>query len=120
MLPTILILECSLPSDKPEIDLLGIEEQWLPAGPGKGSRCSKQDISIMHFVIASIGNKTFLSATCWFFGRSFYDNLKYPIGFVATGWSGTTVEEWSSPDALKKCRIDGKHNPQLHPYVVTR
>ena len=39
--------------------------------------------------------------------------LKYPIGFVATDWGGTTIEVWSSPYLLKKCGMDGIYNPQL-------
>ncbi|XP_065890778.1 sialate O-acetylesterase-like [Dysidea avara] len=79
-----------------EIDLLGIDAVWSVAGPNT----------------IGDGNWTYFSATCWFFGRNLYDNLKYPIGLVATSWEGTTIEVWSSPDALKKCGIDGPLLPE--------
>ena len=74
---------------------------------------------MIHHTLGSVGHGdwSYFSATCWFFGRNLYDNLKYPIGLVATDWGGTPVEAWSSPDALKKCGMDGKHNPQVHKYV---
>jgi len=40
---------------------------------------------------------------CWFFGRDLFQTLDYPIGLIASDWSGTPDEAWSSPDALAKC-----------------
>ena len=45
----------------------------------------------------------YFSATCWYYGIHLYDKLKYPIGLVASSWSGSPIEYWSSPEALEKC-----------------
>ena len=48
----------------------------------------------------------YFSGTCWYYGIHLYQKLKYPIGLVDSSGSGTPVESWSSPDVLKKCRIN--------------
>ena len=48
----------------------------------------------------------YFSAVCWYYGVQLYEELKYPIGLVATTWGGTPVEAWSSPDALATCGIN--------------
>lgn len=53
------------------------------------------------------GNWKYFSAVCWFYGKNLYDQLKRPIGLIATDWGGTPIEAWSSPDALQKCNITG-------------
>ena len=45
-----------------------------------------------------------LCAGCLAETQYMYEYLGYPIGLVATDWSGTSVEAWSSPDALAKCK----------------
>jgi sialate O-acetylesterase len=53
---------------------------------------------------APVGSKEFswLSGTCYFFGRDLYKSLgqRVPIGIVASSWGGQTVETFSSPDAI--------------------
>ena len=48
----------------------------------------------------------YFSATCWIFGRRFYETLGYPIGLLESDWGGTPDEAWMSPDALKQCDLD--------------
>ena len=55
----------------------------------------------------------YFSAVCWFYGKNLYDQLKRPIGLIATDWGGTPVEAWSSPDALHKCNITGDNVDHL-------
>ena len=55
----------------------------------------------------TLGNKpwTYFSAVCWLYGKRLYDNLKYPIGLVASTWRGTPVEAWTDKPTLKKCGV---------------
>ena len=48
----------------------------------------------------------YFSAVCWYYGVQLYEELKYPIGLIATSWGATPVEAWSSPDALAACGIN--------------
>ncbi len=34
------------------------------------------------------------SATAYFFGRALHNELKTPVGLIATSWNGATVESW--------------------------
>lgn len=57
----------------------------------------------------SVPNKQDLapfSALCWLFGRYLYQTIQYPIGLVESSWGGTSVEAWSSYNALKKCGLE--------------
>ncbi|XP_067674175.1 sialate O-acetylesterase-like [Haliotis asinina] len=74
-------------SIKPEVDFLGVLQDWAVA-----SR-------------TSVGGNTwqYFSALCYLYGKQLYSTLKYPIGLVATSYGGTIDEAWSSPDALDKC-----------------
>lgn len=51
------------------------------------------------------GSFTYMSAVCWLFGRSLYDNLHYPIGLISSCWGGTPIEAWSSKRPLKTCGV---------------
>jgi sialate O-acetylesterase len=84
-------------SDTPVRELLAVEQPW----------------SVASSKTVGGGNWTYFSATCWFYGRSIYDTLQYPIGLVDTDWGGTPVEAWSSPDALAKCGIKTKPRAEL-------
>jgi len=50
------------------------------------------------------------SAVAYFFGRDLYKSLKVPIGIILTSWPGTTGEEWTDPDSLRR-------EPVLRPIV---
>lgn len=64
-------------------------------------------IRLMSLVVPleSIGGKdwTYFSAVCWLCGKYLYDELKIPIGLVASTWGGTPIEAWSPPSVLKIC-----------------
>lgn len=60
------------------------------------------------------GNWKYFSAVCWFYGKNLYDQLKRPIGLIATDWGGTPIEAWSSPDALQQCNITGDKVDHLY------
>lgn len=47
------------------------------------------------------------SAVCWLYGRDLYDTYKVPIGLISSDWGGTSIDKWSSPDALAKCKYVG-------------
>ncbi|NXG52474.1 SIAE acetylesterase, partial [Psilopogon haemacephalus] len=51
------------------------------------------------------GNFTYFSAVCWLLGRALYDARRYPVGLVQAAWSGTPIEAWSSPRALRACGL---------------
>ncbi|XP_072013829.1 sialate O-acetylesterase-like [Amphiura filiformis] len=51
----------------------------------------------------AIGNYTYFSAVCWFYGRDLYDTYKVPVGIISTNWGATPVEAWSSPDVINSC-----------------
>lgn len=50
---------------------------------------------------------SYFSAVCWYYGVHLYKTLNYPIGLIASSFSGSPVESWSSPDALSKCGWNG-------------
>jgi hypothetical protein len=64
--------------------------------------------SILFFHPETVGGAAwqYFSAVCWYYGIQLYEELRYPIGLVATTWGGTPVEAWSSPDALATCGIN--------------
>eukprot|EP01084_Bolivina_argentea_P089145 160906_1 len=49
------------------------------------------------------GGNSYFSAVCWFFGKNLYDKMQYPMGLIATDWSGTPIRDWMSKDAIAKC-----------------
>ncbi|XP_035678566.1 sialate O-acetylesterase-like isoform X1 [Branchiostoma floridae] len=76
-------------SDKPLYDLDKILQHWSVASSD------------------SVGGAAwkYFSAVCWFYGRELYNHLGYPIGLVATSYSGTPIETWSPPQVLEDCNI---------------
>ncbi|XP_078607954.1 sialate O-acetylesterase-like [Branchiostoma floridae x Branchiostoma japonicum] len=76
-------------SDKPLYDLYKILQPWSVASSD------------------SVGGAAwkYFSAVCWFYGRDLYNHLGYPIGLVATSYSGTPIETWSSPQVFEDCNI---------------
>lgn len=89
--PKIRVFTAALkPSDTPVEELLGIIENWSAASP--------QSIGGPSF--------TFMSATCWVYGRMIHQALGgRPIGLIATSWGGTAIELWMPPSALKQCGL---------------
>lgn len=52
--------------------------------------------------VCSPNNVTTFSAVAYFFGRDLYQNLKIPIGLIATSWGGTKAEAWTSQNVLEE------------------
>lgn len=57
------------------------------------------------------------SASAYFFGRKLQDELKVPVGLVASSWGGTEVELWISEPAMRTvpdlaASIDGRNAAQ--------
>ncbi len=47
---------------------------------------------------------SYMSATCWLYGRMIHQGLDgRPIGLIATSWGGTPIEDWMPPDAIQQC-----------------
>lgn len=42
------------------------------------------------------------SATGYFFGRKLHEDLKVPVGLIASSWGGTPAEAWISAGSLEK------------------
>lgn len=111
-------------SDTPEQELLAVEQKWSVANSSEFSLSLSLSFLLTPFSLPAIsspesvggGNWTYFSATCWFYGRTIYDVVQYPIGLVDTDWGGTPVEAWSSPDALAKC--GKKTSPRSHIFSV--
>uniref|UniRef100_A0A1X7VPF4 Sialate O-acetylesterase domain-containing protein n=1 Tax=Amphimedon queenslandica TaxID=400682 RepID=A0A1X7VPF4_AMPQE len=68
------------------------------------------------------------SAVCWLYGRDLYDTYKVPIGLISSDWGGTSIDKWSSHDALAKCKQTSNEaraglypsnlwNAMIHPFV---
>ncbi|XP_062861210.1 sialate O-acetylesterase [Trichomycterus rosablanca] len=93
--PDVRIFQAALEQSKIELkDLAGVEVPWSQPTP------------------ELLGGKDFshFSAVCWLFGRYLYEKLKYPIGLVESCWSGTPIEAWSSPRALRECGLNISKN----------
>ncbi|XP_065177666.1 sialate O-acetylesterase-like [Sycon ciliatum] len=107
--PNIRVFTVALkPSLKPELELLGITEPWMAA-----SKAS----------IGGGGAWKYFSAVCWLFGRDLYTSFdgKIPIGLISNNWGGTTVQSWSSAEALEKCNqtlTEGAEDVQTWPDVT--
>eukprot|EP01084_Bolivina_argentea_P254232 427379_1 len=61
-----------------------------------------------HWSVASstsvgVGNWSDFSAVCWYFGRSLYDSLKYPIGLIATSYWGSPIRMWIPNEYINIC-----------------
>jgi len=74
---------------------------------------------------ASVGGPDwgYQTAVGWLFVRQIYDSLggSVPIGLINNNWGGTTVQQWSSNDALSKCNGTGPGNlwnAMIVPYTV--
>ena len=65
------------------------------------------------------GDWTFFSATCWFFGRDFYNRVKAPVGLMSINWGGTIVQSWSSPAVNQACQnTQPNGNPPNQPMLL--
>ncbi|XP_060570660.1 sialate O-acetylesterase-like [Ruditapes philippinarum] len=75
-------------SNNIEYDLLGVEQYW--SKPNRDS----------------VGHSdwTYFSAVCWLYGKYLYKQLQYPIGLIAADWNATSVQAWSSEDAINACQ----------------
>jgi sialate O-acetylesterase len=63
------------------------------------------------------------TAVGWLFARNIYNALggQVPIGLVNNNWGGTTIQQWSSADAMAACKQTGSGNlwnPMIVPYTV--
>ena len=43
-----------------------------------------------------------MSAVCFLFARTVYDETGIPQGLVSADWGGTPVEAWSTQDVLDR------------------
>ncbi len=50
------------------------------------------------------------SAVAYYFARELSQKLKVPVGIVQASWSGSTAEEWTSWDSMKRA-------PELQPII---
>lgn len=60
-------------SQTPLPDLAGVQQPWVRAANTNAS-------------IRGSEPWTYFSATCWFFARTLYDNLKVPLGMMVSDW----------------------------------
>lgn len=97
-------------SDTPLKDLQTIEQQWSVANSA---------------TVSNDNGFGYFSAVCWFFGRTISEGLdnKVPLGLISNNWGGTSVEQWSTNEALYECnRTNEKqgnlYNSMIHPYTV--
>jgi len=63
------------------------------------------------------------TAVGWLFSRQIFDSIgkNVPIGLINNNWGGTTIQQWSSPEALKACGQQGSGNlwnAMIVPYTV--
>jgi len=63
------------------------------------------------------------TAIGWLFSRQIFNALgqKVPIGILNNNWGGTTIQQWSSPEALAACGQTGSGdlwNAMIVPYTV--
>lgn len=76
----------------PDLRLFTVEKAraMAPAKDCKGhwQMCSQQSVAPF-------------SASAYFFGRKLQQELKIPIGLIATSWGGTEVELWISEPAMR-------------------
>jgi len=75
----------------------------------KASPKPLQDVTGSWKICSSENIKTF-SAVAYFFGRDLYQNLKVPIGLIASSWGGTKAEAWTSQTVLEE-------NPEFLPIL---
>lgn len=45
------------------------------------------------------------SATAYFFGRKLLEDVKVPIGLIASSWGGTRIQPWISKEGYEKANI---------------
>jgi sialate O-acetylesterase len=97
-------------SDTPLKDLQTIEQQWSVANSA---------------TVSNDNGFGYFSAVCWFFGRTISEGLdnKVPLGLISNNWGGTSVEQWSTNEALYECnRTNEKqgnlYNSMIHPYTI--
>lgn len=83
--------------DDPQVDVMSkySNEAWVVSGPSA---------FVHHDRYFSV-----FSATCYFFGRDLYKQLKgeVPIGLVASTWSNVPIQVFSSADALGDATCGG-------------
>eukprot|EP00696_Hemimastix_kukwesjijk_P000796 gnl/Hemi2/11047_TR3794_c0_g1_i1.p1 gnl/Hemi2/11047_TR3794_c0_g1~~gnl/Hemi2/11047_TR3794_c0_g1_i1.p1 ORF type:complete len:546 (+),score=199.46 gnl/Hemi2/11047_TR3794_c0_g1_i1:123-1640(+) len=107
--------EIAAANNYPDIRVMTVGEQTTSSTPLPFLATVLQPWSVASNV--SISNNgdgwSYFSATCWFFGRDLYDNIKVPIGFISSNWGGTYIQAWSSPEALSKCNQTGHEEPNL-------
>jgi hypothetical protein len=45
---------------------------------------------------------------CWFYGKELYDKYRVPIGLIPLTWKVAYLQQWSSPQAIAKCKAPSK------------
>lgn len=69
-------------------------------------KTSDPQIDYSHRVLWQLVNNITISgfsAVCWFGGRDLFQQLHVPIGLMDISVGGTSITEWSPPNAISKC-----------------
>jgi len=65
------------------------------------------------------------SAVAYYFGRDLYRKLNVPIGIIESGWPGSAIEEWTTPEEAQRDprispALERWNNMQEGPLTVAR
>ena len=52
-----------------------------------------------------------MSAMCFLYGRSIFDETGVPQGLVASDWGGTPIESWTNDEVLDTCNVPAGPEP---------
>jgi sialate O-acetylesterase len=78
------------------------------AVPKKISLKLETDILPAYWEVCSPDSAKRFSAVAYFFGRQLQEDLGVPVGIILSVWPGTSGEEWTDPDSLRR-------EPELRP-----
>lgn len=74
---------------------------------------AQENTRAAHWEICTPVTAKSFSAVAYFFARELQRRLHVPIGVVESGWPGTAIEMWMSPEAL---RADAEFRPIVDEY----
>jgi len=70
--------------------------------PGKIATTPQMETRSTSWKICTPENAKDFSAVSYFFARTLHDNLKVPVGIILSARPGTSAEEWTDPDSLRR------------------
>ena len=70
--------------------------------PGKIATMPQTETRSTSWKICTPENAKDFSAVSYFFARKLHDNLKVPVGVILSARPGTSAEEWTDPDSLRR------------------